>query len=104
MPSGSVLDLVSKTRIGALPAYLAGVNSNEISLQLWKPLLTRWWHFNVCAMKVMGSYKAWVELFEHLHESQQGDRLRLISHNGVAIGKSKNLKCDGELFCAFIHA
>ena len=53
IPSGRNLDLVSKACIGALRAYLAGVMANEIRLKLQKPLLTRWWHINVCAMQVI---------------------------------------------------
>ena len=55
-------------------------------------------------MQVMASYKVWVKLFEHLYDSCQGDRISSLAHNGVAIGKSKKLKCDRELFCGFSRA
>ena len=45
----------------------------------------------------------WVNLFEYLHESSKGDRLRSIFHNGIALGKSKKLNCDGGFFLAFIR-
>ena len=98
MPAGSFLDLDSKDCIGTLPAYLAGVEDNEISLKLQKPLLTRWWHVNVCVMQVRASYKMYVNLFENLHDSCQSDRLRSIDQNGIALGKSKKIKCDGGFF------
>ena len=45
-----ILDLDSNACICSLPAYLMGVEANEISLKLQNPLLKRWWHVNVCAM------------------------------------------------------
>ena len=90
--------------IGALPAYLAGVEDNKISLKLQKTLLNRWWHVNVCAMQVKASYAAWIRLFDNLLDIQKGDRIRSIAQNGFALGKRKNIKCDGELFGAFICA
>ena len=56
MPAGCVLDLDSEARIGALTAYLAVVEANEIRLKLQKPLLMRWCHVNVCSMQVMARY------------------------------------------------
>ena len=81
-----------------------GVKANEISLKFQKPLLTRWWHINVCNMQVMESYKAWVDLFEHMCKSRQSGRLSSIDQNVSALGKSKNLKCKGGLFCVFSRA
>ena len=43
-------------------------------------------------------------MFEHIHESRQGDRIISISHNGIALGKSNNIKCDAALFFAFSRA
>ena len=104
MTDGNVLDLDSKACIGVLATYLTVVEDNEISLKLQNQLLTRWWHVNVCAVQVMESYKTWIKLFDHLDKSQQGDRLIWISQNGVSLGKIKNLKCDGALFCSFSHS
>ena len=104
MPAGCVLDLYSEALIRALPAYLTGVEANEISLKLKKILLTRRWHVNVCAMKVISSYESWVKLFKNLHKSCQGERLILIAQNGVALGKIKKLKYDGYLFCTISRA
>ena len=104
VPSERVLDLDSKARNGALPTYLVVVEANEISLKLQNPLLTRWWHVNVCAMQAMSIYKVWVKLLEHMRNIWQGDRLSSIAQNGIAPGKSKNLNCNGSLFCAFRRA
>ena len=101
MPSGLILDLDSEARIGTLPAYLVGVESNEINLKLHKPLLTKWWHVNVCDIQVITSYKVLFKFFEHLHEIWKGDRLSLIDSNGIAIGKIKKRKSDRKLFCTF---
>ena len=100
-PAGNVLDLDSEARIDDLPEYLVGVEDNEISLKLQKPLLTKWWHVNLCATQIMDSYKAWVKLFENLHESRQGDRLSYISQNVFALVNIKKLKCNRALFCDF---
>ena len=54
-----------------------------------------WWHVNICAMQVMERYKFWIKLFEYLHMSHQGDRLRSISQNNVALGDIKDLKYNG---------
>ena len=104
MFTGRVLYFDSKARIGVLPMYLVGFKANEISLKLQRPLLTRWWNVNFCSMQFIASYKSWVKLFDHLHESRQGDRISPIDQNSIYFGKSKNLKCDGAFFCAFIRA
>ena len=79
MPDGRILDLDSEARIGNLPAYLVGVEANETNPKLQKPLLTRWWHVNVCAMQILEIYKVWVNMFDHMHEIPQDDRVSLIS-------------------------
>ena len=68
VPAGRVLDLDSEVHIGALPAYLTGVEANKISLKLQNPLLTIWRNINVHAMQIMASYKARVKLLENLHD------------------------------------
>ena len=55
----------------------------------------------MCATQVMTSYEAWVKLFEDLHISWQGNRIRSMVQNGVDLGNIKKLKCVGALFFAF---
>ena len=55
-------------------------------------------------MQIMEIYEAWVKMFEHMHESWQGERIISIAQNGIAIVKSKELKCDAALFFAFSRA
>ena len=49
-------------------------------------------------MQAMARYEAWIVLFKNMHNIWQGGRLISISQNGVALGKSKKLKCNGHYF------
>ena len=73
-------------------------------LKFQKPILTIWWNVNVCAIQVMTSYESSVNLFDRLYKSRQGVSISSTVHNIVALGKSKKLKCDRALFCAFSRA
>ena len=70
-----------------------------------KPLLTRWWHVNVCALQVLRTYDAWVKFAKNLYESRsEKNKIKTISQNLVALITSDKLRCDLEFFCAFSHA
>ena len=78
------------------PHYLEGVEARHINLKLEKPLLTRQWHINDCAVQVMESYIGWVRIFGNLREIRQTQIVISISKNVVSLCKSNKLECGGR--------
>lgn len=86
-------------------ALLTNLRHDEKNDKIQKPLLTRWWHVNVCALQVLRTYDAWVKFVKNLYESRsERSKIKTISQNAVALISSDKIRCDLEFFCAFSHA
>ena len=72
-----------------------------------KPLITRWWHVNICAAQILRSLLGWINIFSYcfrMSSSREKQELHTISKNGYALTTNKKLRSDLIFFCAFNKA